>query len=416
MSHRVHVTVIGAGIVGIASALYLQRLGFDVTVIDKGPPGEGASQGNAGVIARCSVVPVPTPGIWKKAPRMWLDPMGPLSLKWSYLPGLLPWMIKYMLNSSAERVEAIAAGLHDILFDALAEHQKLARGTRAEALIKPSPWVYLYRDESAYAKDAFGWDLRRRHGAKITLLKNGEVQDFIPQVSSDYNFAAILEDHAFVRSPLQLIQGYAEDFVNKGGTILECEVTGMEIGVDGPKRLITAAGLIEIETLVIAAGAWPGKLAAQLGSPVPLEAERGYHVVLSNPGVSPKYPIMSTTGKFIATPMTDGLRLAGLVEFAGLEAPPNYRLARKLLKHAKILFPDVQTQEFTEWMGPRPALPDSLPVIDRSPHFRQVYFAFGHQHVGLTGGPITGRLIANLVSGETPKINMMPFSITRFAN
>jgi len=413
--NRQQVTIIGAGIVGVATAVHLQRAGYDVTIVDKEPPGEGVSLGNAGIIACCSVVPVPTPGIWKKAPGMLLDPMGPLSLKWSYLPSLLPWLMAYLRNSSAERVEVIASGLHSLLSDALREHQALAHGTKAEQLIKPSPWMYLYRNEAAYHKDAFAWDLRRRHGAKISHLKHGEVQDMEPAISPNYTFAAVMQDHAFVRDPLRLVQLYAEEFVRIGGKILQREVVDVEIGDNGPKRVYTAEGQIEVQRLVIAAGAWSSKLAARLSSPVPLEAERGYHVVLTNSGVNTKHPIMSATGKFIATPMAMGLRLAGLIEFAGLEAPPNYKRARTLLKHAQNLFPGVQTEEYTEWMGRRPALPDSLPVIGRSPHFENVYYAFGHQHVGLTGGPKTGRLIAEIIQNKPPSIDMAPFSINRFA-
>ncbi|MFQ5467895.1 MAG: NAD(P)/FAD-dependent oxidoreductase [Kiloniellaceae bacterium] len=414
-SARHHVTVIGAGIVGIASALNLQRAGFDVTVIDKEPPGEGASRGNAGIMAPCAIVPVTTPGIWKKAPGMLLDPMGPLSLKWSYILGMLPWLADYLSNSSPRRVEAIASGLSNILSGSVEEHQQLARDTKAEQWINPSPYIYLYPDERAYLKESFAWNLRKAHGARFAVLKNGEVQDMDPAISPNFTFALVLEGHGFVRDPLRLVHSLAEDFARKGGTILQREVTDIEIGIHGPERLLTPQGPIEIETLVIAAGAWSGKLAAQLGSPVPLESERGYHVVLTDPGITPKYPIMSTSGKFVATPMAMGLRLAGLVEFAGLEAAPNYKLARTLLKHARQLFPGVRTEQFTEWMGHRPALPDSLPVIGRSPKFENVFFAFGHQHVGLTGGPKTGRLISEMIQGRTPNIDMEPYSIMRFA-
>ena len=408
------VTIIGAGIVGIASAVNLQRAGYDVTVVDKGPPGEGASLGNAGIMASSAVVPVPTPGIWKKVPGMLLDPMGPLSVKWSHVLGMLPWFADYLRNSSRERVETIASGLSDILSGSVEEHKQLARDTKAGQWLKPSPYIYLYRKKADFRKEAFAWDLRQRHGARFEFLRGEEVQELDPTISREFTFALVLEGHGFVRDPLRLVRSLAEDLVRNGGTVLQREVTDIEIGADGPERLITPEGPIEVETLVVAAGAWSGKLAARLGSPVPLESERGYHVVLTAPGIAPKYPIMSSSGKFVATPMEMGVRLAGLVEFAGLEAPPNYKRARTLLKHARVLFPDVRTEEFTEWMGHRPALPDSLPVIGRSPHYDNVYFAFGHQHVGMTGGPKTGRLIAEIVQGRTPNIDMEPFSVTRF--
>ena len=410
------VAVVGAGIVGISAALNLQRAGYDVTVIDKGPPGEGASLGNAGIMASCAVVPVPTPGIWKKMPGMLLDPMGPLSVKWTYVAGMLPWLLDYLRNSAPERVEQIADGLADILSGSVEEHQRLARGTAAAQWINPAPYVYLYKDEQAYHRESYGWNLRQRHGAKYSFLKGGEVQEFDPAISPDYRFAVVLEGHGFIRDPLRLVQSHAEDFRRNGGTLLQREVTDIEFGPAGPSRLLTAQGAVDFSTLVIAAGAWSGKLAARLGSPVPLESERGYHVVLTDPGVTPKYPVMSTSGKFVSTPMAMGLRLAGLVEFAGLDVPPNYKRARTLLKHAKQLFPGVQTAAFTEWMGHRPALPDSLPAIGRSPRHANVYFAFGHQHVGMTGGPKTGRLVAELIQGQEPNIDMRPFAISRFSS
>ncbi|MGI9407301.1 MAG: NAD(P)/FAD-dependent oxidoreductase [Hyphomicrobiaceae bacterium] len=415
MNDARHVTVVGAGIVGIASALNLQRDGFDVTLVDKGPPGEGASLGNAGVMGACAVVPVPTPGIWKKIPGMWLDPMGPLSLNVPYALRKLPWFRDYLRNSTKKRVETIASGLTDILSGSVEEHQRLAKGTRAAGWIEPAPYIYLYPDEAAFRSERFAWELRERHGAEYDVLRNGEVQDLDPAIAPEYRFALALKHHGFIRDPLSLVQAHAEDFVRNGGIILQREITDVEIGPDGPEHLVTPDGLLDVDLLLICAGAWSGKLAARLGTPVPLESERGYHVVLTNPGVTPKYPIMSTSGKFVATPMSMGLRLAGLVEFACLDAPPDYKRARTLLKHAERLFPGVRTEDFTEWMGHRPALPDSLPVIGRSPVFDNVYFAFGHQHVGLTGGPKTGRLIADMIQGRTPNIDMERYAITRFA-
>ena len=408
------VTVVGAGIVGISTALNLQRAGVDVTVVDKGPPGEGTSLGNAGMISASGIIPVTTPGIWKKIPGMLLDPSGPLALRFPHAFGMLPWFLDYLRNSSPARVTEIAAGLNDVLSGALEEHQQLARGTEAAKWIEPATYIHLYRDEEAFGKDAFGWSLREKHGVKFQTLRGGEVQDLEPTIAPHYRFALALEGHGFLRDPLRLVQAHAAELQRLGGKVLEREVLDIELGETGPRRLITSAGPLEVDTLVIAAGAWSGKLAAKLGSPVPLESERGYHVVLTDPGLMPKSPIMSTSGKFVATPMAMGLRLAGLVEFGGLDAAPDYRLARTLLKHARELLPGVRTDAFTEWMGHRPALPDSLPVIGPSPHYDNVFFAFGHQHVGMSGGPRTGRLLAELIRGQTPNIDLEPFSISRF--
>lgn len=409
------VTVVGAGIVGISTALNLQRAGVNVTVVDRGPPGEGASLGNAGMISASGIIPVTTPGIWKKVPGMLLDPSGPLALRFPHAFGMIPWFMDYLSNSSPARVTKIAAGLNDVLSGALEEHQQLARGTDAARWIEPAYYIHLYADEAAYRKDGFGWKLREKHGVKFKVLRGGEVQELEPSIAPHYRFALALEGHGFLRDPLRLVQAHAAELERLGGKILQRDVLDIEIGEAGPRRLITAEGALDVDILVIAAGAWSGKLAAKLGSPVPLESERGYHVVLTDPGLMPKSPIMSTSGKFVATPMAMGLRLAGLVEFGGLEAAPDYKLARTLLKHARDLFPGVRTEAFTEWMGHRPALPDSLPVIGPSPRYKTVFFAFGHHHVGMSGGPKTGRLLAELIRGQKPNIDLEPFSITRFA-
>ncbi len=415
-SHGRSVTVIGAGIVGMACAVHLQRDGHDVTVVDRLPPGEGTSFGNAGIMAPCAFVPVPTPGILRKVPKMLLDPMGPLSLHWSYLPRMVPWLLSYLKNSSAERVESIAAALAMLAHGSVEEHQLLARGSGGEQWVQPATYAYVYESEEEFREEAFAWDLRRKHGIEINVLRDGEVQDMEPAIDEAYKFAVTLDHHGYVRDPEQLIKSLAEHLVRAGGRVLRREIEDIEIGPAGPTRLVTDEGDLEVDILVVAAGVWSGKLAGRLGSDVPLETERGYHVVLTDPGISPEVAIMSSTGKFVATPMAMGLRIAGLVEFGGLLAPPDYARARTLLRHAKSLFPRVNTEDFTEWMGHRPVLPDSLPVIGRSPHFEDVYFAFGHQHIGISTGPRTGRLIADLVGGRTPNIDFVAVAVDRFAS
>ncbi len=408
------ITIIGAGIVGIACAIHLQRDGHRVTVVDRLPPGEGTSSGNAGVMASSAVVPIAIPGIVWKAPKMLLDPLGPLSFRWRHLPRLLPWMVNFIRNSSPERVEQIADALASLLGTSVQEHQALAAGTGAEPWVRPSPYLYVYENEAAFKQDAYAWRLRQQRGGKIEILKGPEVQEFEPALSPNQQYGVVLQKHGYSPDPLQLVKALAAHFVRSGGTLLRREVKDINIGTDGPNRLLTDAGALDLDTLVIAAGAWSGRLTARLGNPVPLESERGYHITLRNAGVMPRYPIMSASGKFVSTPMTPGLRLAGLVEFGGLSRPPRYARARTLLTHAQRLFPGVQINDYSEWMGHRPSLPDSLPIIDRSSQFPSVFYAFGHQHIGITSGPLTGRLIADLVAGRQPSIDLTPFRVSRF--
>lgn len=408
------VTIIGAGIVGVSSAIYLQRDGFDVTIVDRLAPGEGTSCGNAGILASCGFIPVSTPGFAWKAPGMLLDPMGPLSLKWSYMPHMIPWLYRFVRNSTPQAVERIADALCTLVGTSVEDHQALAAGTGAEQWVRPSPYLYVYQDEAAFNAESYTWGLRRERGVKMDLLRGDAVREFEPSLDSSYRFAAVLERQGYTPDPLQLVSALAAHFVRNGGTVLRREVLDIDIDSSGPVRLLTDQGPLDVDQLVISAGAWSGRLAARLGSPVPLESERGYHITLQEPGLMPRYPIMSVSGKFVSTPMSCGLRVAGMVEFAGLEAPSNPDMTRRLIQNVKRLFPGISTAKFTEWMGHRPSLPDSLPVIGRSPHFESVFYAFGHQHVGLTSGPKTGSLIADLVSGRNSAIDLNPFRIDRF--
>jgi D-amino-acid dehydrogenase len=411
---RRHVTVIGAGIVGTACALNLQRDGHAVTVVDRNPPGEGCSQGNAGILATASFIPMSVPGIAWKAPFLLLDPLGPLSLRWSYVPRVAPWLVRFLINSTPRRVGAIADALSPLLAASVEVHARLAAGTGAEKWITPSPYVHVFESGSAFAVDAPIREMRRARGARFDVLDGAALRQLVPALSPRFRHGVRLYDHGYTADPMRLVKALAEHLVRRGATVLRREVLDLDVGAEGPTALLTDAGRLDVDVLVIAAGAWSHRLAARLGDRLPLEAERGYHVTIRNPGISVPFPIASATGKFVATPMEPGLRLAGLAEFGGLEAPPDPRRARSLLIHAGRMFPGIDTSDHDTWMGHRPALPDSLPVIGRAPNFASVYYAFGHQHVGLTAGPRTGEVIADLVAGRSPDIDLAPFSAQRF--
>lgn len=412
---RRQVTIIGAGIIGISTAIQLQRAGCEVTVVDRVPPGESCSRGNAGILATYGVVPLSTPGFIRKVPGMLTDPLGPLVMRWRYVPSMVPWMMRFLRSSRPAEVERIAAALALLAQTTVEEHQALVAGTGAESLAVSSPLLCVYPDEAAYESDSYVWSLRRRHGTRTHILRGDAVREFEPTVADRFRFGVVMENCGYSPDPLALVKVLATHFVRLGGRILQREVRDIHVGITGPDALVTDAGDLPVGDLVVCAGAWSGRLSRKLGSPVPLQAERGYHVTLQHhTGKAPKVPVMSPAQKIIATPMQSGLRAAGLVEFGGLTAAPDYRRARTLLKHINVLFPAVQAQTHTEWMGHRPSLPDSLPVIDRSPHFANVFYAFGHQHIGLTCGPKTGRLLADLVLGRKPEVDLSPFQITRF--
>ena len=409
------ITVLGAGIIGMACAINLQRLGFYVTVVDQNEPGDGCSSGNAGVIAPCAMVPVNTPGLLKGIPTMLLDPLGPMTLRWKYVPQMLPWFFNFLKNSRASKAEQVADGLSALTSNALKEHRDLAGNGEASRWVQPSPYLYIYESETALVKEDYFWNLRRLHGISTRLLKGSEVQEFEPTLDSRFKCALVMENgHGFSTDPSKLVKALAFQFQSDDGKVIQSEVQQIKIINQKPSSLITSVGSFPVQRLVIAAGAFSAKFATQLGERIPLESERGYHIMLKNPGIAPRYPIMNSSGKFVATPMESGLRFAGLVEFAGLAANPNYKFAGRLITHAKSMFPLININDFTEWMGHRPALPDSLPVIGQSTKFENIFYAFGHHHIGLTTGPKTGRALAELIAGQTPCIDLSPYSTRRF--
>jgi D-amino-acid dehydrogenase len=411
---RRHVTVVGAGIVGVSSALRLLHDGHKVTVVDRGAPGEGCSQGNAGLFASYSFVPLSMPGVLAQIPKWILDPLGPLAIRWRHAPWMLPWLVRFVRAGRPERVAEICDALAPLLASSLEEHQSLARGTAAEGLICSQGYMYVYEDAASLAKDSLAWRLRSERGSDVRPLTAGDIRDREPALAPIYRHGYFLPGLGYTVDPMNLVKGLARQVERSGGVVLRRQVRDIDIGPDGPRRLIADEGDLDLDVLVIAAGAWSGRLAARLGSPVPLEGERGYHVILPNRGITLKTAVFAASSKFVATPVESGIKFAGTSEFSGLDAPPNGARARILVAHARRMFPGIDTAGIAEWSGLRPTLPDSLPVIGPSPVFENVYFAFGHQHIGLTGGPRTGRLIADLVAGRTPNIDIRPFRADRF--
>ena len=408
------VAIIGAGIVGVASAIWLQRDGHEVVLIDRAGPGEGASFGNGGVLAACSIVPVTVPGLFMKAPRMLLDPGQPLFLKWSYLPRLAPWLIRYLKHATASEASRIAAALAPLIGDSLADHQALAEGTGAERWIVPSDYLFIYRDRGHFEADAFGWGLRKAHGFVWDELEGPAFQAYDPAFSPTLGFAARLGGHGRIADPGRYVKDLAHHVVQRGGRLIEAEVTDV-VREDGRITGVRAGGdTIPCDAAVLSAGAWSRPLARTVGLEVPLESERGYHLELWEPSLVPRAPVMIAAGKFVATPMEGRLRLAGIVEFGGLEAPPSRAPIELLKRNIRAALPGLSWKEETTWLGHRPATVDSLPLIGPVPGIDGAFLAFGHQHIGLTAGPKTGHLVAHLVAGRVPNLDLAPYAPARF--
>jgi D-amino-acid dehydrogenase len=408
------VAVIGAGIVGVSTAIWLQRGGADVVLIDRIGPAAGASYGNGGVLASCSIVPVTVPGLLARAPRMLFDPGQPLFLKWSYLPRLLPWLRRYLGHCNAGDVGRIATALMPIVGDSLADHQALSAGTGAEKWLVPSDYVFAYRDRAHFEADAFGWSIRRAHGFEWEEMEGETLRAWDPALAPALGFAARLGGHGHVTDPGRYVEDLAAHFLAKGGRLLRADVT--DFAREGGRLTGVRAGgeTIACSAAVLAAGVWSRPLARKLGLDIPLESERGYHVDLLEPSAVPRAPVMIASGRFVATPMNGRLRLAGIVEFGGTAAPPSRAPFDLLLRNIRAAMPGLRWKEAREWMGHRPAPADSIPVIGEAPGVKGAWLGFGHHHVGLTGGPKTGRLLAQLVSGCAPNINLAPYAPSRF--
>lgn len=409
---RPPVAVVGAGIVGISAAIHLQRLGVSSVLVDREGPGAGASQGNGGVLACCAVVPVGTPGLLTRVPGMLFGADGPLFVKWGYTPFMVPYMLDYLGNTSAKKVAHIAGSLRPLLHDAVDQHANLAKGTGAARYLNPSKYLYLYPDRAAYEADAYAWNLRRDNGYRWDVVEGETVREIEPAVSSQYGCAVVLDNHGVISDPGAYVTALADSYQENGGQFVRAQVRNITDTGDGV-ALETDGDTIEADKVIVACGAWSGTLAAAAGVSVRLESERGYHFEVLAPNVSPKLPLMDAKRKFVASPMDGRVRFAGIVEFGGLEAPASKGPLALLERGAKQMFPDLEINETRTWLGHRPATADSIPVIGESPNSKRVLMAYGHHHVGLTAGPKTGLLVAQMAAGHPPNIDLSAYSTGR---
>ncbi|MGE0518206.1 MAG: NAD(P)/FAD-dependent oxidoreductase, partial [Candidatus Binatia bacterium] len=408
------VAIIGAGVVGMASASYLRREGHDVAVVDMRPPGEYCSAGNSSILSPASCVPFGLPGTLRKVPKWLLDPLGPLAIRPRYFPRALPWLLRFQAASRLRRVHQIAPALRALLKQTFEAWEPLARWAGAEDLFRRTGYLVVYESEQGFRADALGWAIRREQGVICEDLDTAGVRALEPALRDIFPRGVFLPEQGFVADPLRLTRVLAAQFERDGGVLLRRRVLDLEIGDGRVRALVTDAERIPVETLVVCAGVHSSEFSAKLGSRVPLESQRGYNVTYASPSVALRRPVMSGDRKFFVTPLESGLRVGGTVEFAGLHAPPNYRRADALRRHAERMIPNLSGSPITQWMGHRPAMPDSLPVIGPSPRFPNVYYAFGHGHVGLIASAPTGRIIADLIGGRRPSIDLAPYRVDRF--
>jgi D-amino-acid dehydrogenase len=416
MSERT-ATIIGAGIVGISAAAFLQRAGYRVRVIDRVGPGEGCSFGNAGGLAFAEIVPTVHARMLTKIPGWLMDPLGPLTIRWSHLPRALPWFMALSRNAMPDRVKAITAARASLALRVVSDFETLLKAAGAADLIRYQDTLRLFDNEAQFLAEAAEREAKNAHGYETKRLSAGEVRELEPAVGGNVHCGAFHGGWYFVTNPERVVKSIAAEVARNGGEIIADDVVSIERQGNMARALhLKGRGRVATENLVICAGAYSHLLARQLGEKVLLEAERGYHMVLPNSGVSLSRSITYARTPGAATPMEMGLRLAGTDEFAGLDAEPNYARADALWKNFKKILPGLREPDAatTRWMGRRPGTPDSLPVIGPSKTTANVWYGFGHGHMGLTWGPTTGRLISEIMAGAKSNIDLSPFRADRF--
>lgn len=416
-----HVVVIGAGVVGAVSAIESLNEGHRVTLVEPGEPGgeQAASYGNAGWFSSHSVIPPAEPGVWKKVPRFLLDPLGPLAIRWAYLPQAAPWLLRYLASGwTTERVETTARALRALLADAPRLHQGLAEKSGVAHLIERRGVLHVYSSRANFEAEAAAWGIRRKMGVQWAELSAEELRRHEPELNTRYQFGIVVDEAGSCRDPGAYVAALVAYARSRGAQIVREKATGFRIETGALKAVLAGAKEIACDAAVIAAGVSSKPLAALAGDRVPLEAERGYHVVVERPEAGPRTPMMAADCKAVVSVMEAGLRIAGQVEIAAPDAAPNWRRADILRDRLMSMFPglprELPASRLRYWLGCRPSMPDGLPCIGFASATRDIIHAFGHGHVGLVGAARTGRVVAQLLSGREPEIPLGPFDPRRF--
>lgn len=413
------VVVVGGGIVGVCTALQLRRAGREVTLIERGVPGDEASGHNGGAFSG-DCLPTGMRGVIRSLPQMLRDPMSPLAIRWRYLGHYAPWLVRFALSSRVTQVERIGPALGSLTTRGADAYRPLVAGTEVEGVLHQHGLLFGYLSEAAFQRADPALDLRSRSGVEYELLDADTIGERHPVLHGRFERAVYLPRALFTTDPQRFTRELASQFVRAGGRIRQAEVRDFDVrdgsvqavrttGPDGPESI--AAGAV-----VICAGPWSRQLLRRLGTNVPLRVERGYGVDLPDPGIELDCPVIVADHSFSLTPHGEaGVRLTGMDELAGLSAPPDFRLVERIVRAATSAFPELRTAGGRKWMRSRPSMPDSLPVIGRAPRQDNVYLAFGHGHKGLGMGAITGKLLQELMDGQPPSVDLAPFSPTRFS-
>lgn len=413
MNKKLKIGIIGAGIQGISNALFLQKKGFSVTIFDKDEPGSpAASYGNAGHFSPYASVPINRPDVLTDVPAMLFSSTGPLALKWNYVPKMIPWFLKFIRNCTTKRMMHTAKNMHQILDLALSTYDELFDEIDIGGLVEKKGILYIWNDQSLKSRD-LEINVRNELGVDQQIVTPKEIHDLEPNIKPIYHGGVYYQHGRHARNPKKILLKLYDLFLKKGGKFLKMNIN--DIRLDDEKPILkTKSQSFLFDKVIIACGSFSKKLTDNLGERIPLDTERGYHIHFKDCDHLLSRPVIFQNRGFGITPMEQGLRVVGTVEFGGLDNPLSKARIKNLVNNAKYIMGDLPEHE-DEWLGFRPTLPDYLPVIGPSKKYKNVFYCFGHHHLGWTLGPISGKIISGMIAEENTNLDLKPYSSLRFS-
>ena len=412
MNKNLKIGIVGAGIQGISNALYLQKKGFNVTIFDRDEPGSpAASYGNAGHFSPYASVPINRPDVLTDVPAMLLSSTGPLALKWNYVPKMIPWFLQFIRNCTTKRMMYTAKNMHQILDLALPAYDELFDEIELGGLVEKKGILYIWNDQSLKSRE-LEIKVRNELGVDQQLVTPKEIHDLEPNIKPIYHGGVYYQHGRHARNPKKILLKLFDLFLKKNGKFLKMNIKDINFDLEKPILKSETKSFI-FDKIVIACGSFSKRLTDNLDEKIPLDTERGYHVHFKDCDHLLSRPVIFQNRGFGITPMEQGLRVVGTVEFGGLENPLSKSRIKNLIKNAKYMMGDLPEHE-DEWLGFRPTLPDYLPVIGPSKKHKNVFYCFGHHHLGWTLGPISGKIIAGMISAENTNLDLKPYSSLRF--